>query len=154
MPLIQEEIPPQQEVVETSDLLESLKSSEELPEPTQPNRSTKGELQIESNDFELTDKIKTEDLPPGEHSDVPQQTITSPKVVKDITEFEPANNTETFLEVHKDEKQEPSKTTELLEVEKVVISEPPEVVEVTGEHSLKFVTEAFQDPSQVFPHSR
>lgn len=154
MSLIQEEIPPQQEVVETSDLLESLKSTEELPEPTQPNQSTTGELQIESNDFEQTDKIKKEDLPPGKHSDVQQQTIVSSEVVKDITELEPANSTERFLELHKDEKQEPPKTAELLEPEKVVISEPPEVVEVTGEQSLKFVTEAFQDSSQVFPDSR
>lgn len=154
MSLIQEEIPPQQDVVETSDFLESLKSTEELPEATQPNQSTKGELQIESNDFELTHKIKKEDLPPGEHSDVQQQTIASSEVVKDITELEPANSTETFPEVHKNEKQDPPKTTELLEPEKSVISEPPEVVEVTGEQSLKFVTEAFQDPNQVLPDSR
>lgn len=157
----QEEIPPLKEDT-TSYILESVKSTEELPEPTQPNQSTKGGLQAVTSEFELTDQIRKEDLPPEECSGVPHQTITSSEVAEDATELESANSTGKFQEALKYEKQEPPKTTELSEPEKTVISEPSEkkVVEVTGEEPFKvvaeetIVTETFQEPDQVLPHSR
>lgn len=149
MPLVQEEIPPQPEVVEPSALRESLQSTE-LPEPTQPSQSTKGELQTESDESKLTDHIKKGDLPPRERSDV-QPTIASSQVVEDASELEPADSTPEFLDAHKDEKPEPPGTGE----PEPLIAEAPEgkVVEATGEQSLKFGTEAFPDPSQVLPDS-
>lgn len=151
MPLVQEEIPPQPEVVEPSALRESLKSTE-LPEPTQPDQSTKGELQTESDEAKLTDHIQKEDLPPREPSEVQPQTITSSQVVEDSAEPEPANSTPEVLDAHKDEKPEPPGTRE----PETVITEAPEgnVVKATGEQSLKFGTEAFPDPSQGLLDSR
>uniref|UniRef100_H2TSG7 Uncharacterized LOC101063639 n=1 Tax=Takifugu rubripes TaxID=31033 RepID=H2TSG7_TAKRU len=148
---VQEEIPPQPEVVEPSALPESLKSTE-LPEPTQPSQSTKGELQTESDESKLTDQIQKEDLPPRERSDVPPQTIASSQVVEDASEPEPANSTPEFLDAHKDEKPEPPGTRE----PEPLITEAPEgeVAEATGEQSLKFGTEAFPEPSEVLPDSR
>eukprot|EP00066_Takifugu_rubripes_P012545 XP_011601811.1 PREDICTED: transforming acidic coiled-coil-containing protein 2-like [Takifugu rubripes] len=148
---VQEEIPPQPEVVEPSALPESLKSTE-LPEPTQPSQSTKGELQTESDESKLTDQIQKEDLPPRERSDVPPQTIASSQVVEDASEPEPANGTPEFLDAHKDEKPEPPGTRE----PEPLITEAPEgeVAEATGEQSLKFGTEAFPEPSEVLPDSR
>lgn len=151
MPLVQEEIPPQPEVVEPSALRESLKSTE-LPEPTQPGQSTKGELQTQSDELKLTDHVKKEDLPLRERSDAQPQTITSSQVVEDASEPEPANSTPEVLDAHKDEEPEPPGTRE----PEPLITEAPEgkVVEATGEQSLKFGTEAFPDPSQVLPDSR
>ncbi|XP_056904235.1 uncharacterized protein tacc2 isoform X3 [Takifugu flavidus] len=148
---VQEEIPPQPEVVEPSALPESLKSTE-LPEPTQPSQSTKGELQTESDESKLTDQIQKEDLPPRERSDVPPQTIASSQVVEDASEPEPANSTPEFLDAHKGEKPEPPGTRE----PEPLITEAPEgeVAEATGEQSLKFGTEAFPEPSEVLPDSR
>lgn len=163
MSLKQEEISPQQEAVETtSDLLETLKPTEELAEPPQPNQSTKGELQTERNEFELTGQIKKDYLPPEELSDVQQQTIASFKVVEDATELKPLNGTEKILEAPTHEKQEPPKTAELFGLEKTVTIELPEekIVEVTAEESVKVLpeettaTEAFQDLGQVLPNSR
>lgn len=159
----QEEIPRQHEAVETtSDLPDTLKPAEELPEPPQPNQSTKAELQTERNELELTGQIKKDYLPPEEWSDVQQHTITSPKVVEDATELKPLDGTEKVLEALAHEKQEPPKTTELFDLEKTVTIEVPEekVVEVNSEESFKVrpeettVTEAFQDPGQVLSNSR
>lgn len=148
MPLVQEETPPQPEVVEPSALRESLKSTE-LPEPTQPSQSTKEEPHTES---EITDQIKKEDLPPRERSDVPPQTIAWSQVVEDAPEPEPANSTPELLDAHKGEKPEPPSTRE----PEPLITEAPEgkVVEARGEQSLEFGTQAFPDPSQVPPDSR
>lgn len=153
--LKQEEIPPQQEEENTSDVLESLKPTEEPQEPTQPDQSTKEELQTET-ESELADQIRKEDPPPEECLHVQQQTIASPEVVEDAAELEPVSCTEKFPETLRNEKEEPPKKTELFEQEKTVISEPLEekVVEVTGEESFKGETGAFQDPGQVLPNSR
>lgn len=149
MPLVQQEIQPQPEVVEPSALRESLKSTE-LPEPTQPSQSTKEELQTESAESKLSDQITKEDLPPRERSDVPPQTTASSQVVEDAPELEAANSTPEFLDAHEDEKPEPPGTRE----PEPLITEAPEgkVVEATGEQSLE--TGAFPDPSQVLPDSR
>lgn len=168
MSLKQEEIPPQQEAVEkTSDLLETLKPTGDLPEPPQPNQSAKGELQTERNEFELTGRIKNDCLPPVERSDVQQHTIASSKLVEDAPELKPVNGTEKILEPLTHEN--PPKTTELFDLEKTVTIELPEekVAEVTAEESVNLteesvkvlpeetaVTEAFQDPGQVLPKSR
>lgn len=163
MSLQQEEIPPQHKEVETtSDLLETLKPTEELPEPPQSNQCTKGELQTERKEFELTGRIKIDYLPPEERSDVQQHTIASSEVVEVATEPTPLNGTEKILEAVAHEKQEPPQTTELFDLEKTVTIELPKekVVEVTAEESFKVlpeettVTEAFQDPGQVLPKSR
>lgn len=163
MSLQQEEIPPQHKEVETtSDPLETLKPTEELPEPPQPNQSTKAELPTERKEFELTSRIKIDYLPPEERSDVQQPTIASSEVVEVATEPKALNSTEKILEALAHEKQEPPQTTELFDLEETVTIELPKekVVEVTAEEAFKVlpeettVTEAFQDPGQVLPKSR
>lgn len=156
----QEEIPQQHEAVETTSAVpESLKPSEELPEPPQPNQSVRGELHTES-EFELTGCIKKDYLPPEEWSDVQPHTVTSSKAVEDATELKPLNGTQE-IEALAHEKQEPPKPTELFDLEKTVTIELLEekAVEVTAEESFEVlpeetsVAEAFQDPGQVLPNS-
>lgn len=159
----EEEIPPQHEAVEkTPDLPETLEPTEALPEPPQSDQSTKGELQTERNESELTGWIKNDHLPPEEPSDVHQPTVASSEVVEDATELKPLNSTEKLPEALTHEKQEPPKTAELCDLEETLTFELPEekAVEVTAEESVAVLpeetpgTEARQDPGQVLPDSR
>lgn len=159
-----EEIPSQHDAAEKiSDVLETLKPTEQLPELPQPNQGTKGELQTERNESELTGWIKNDYLPAEGRSDVQQHTTATSKVVEDAPELKPPlTDRENILEALAHEKQEPPKTRELFDLEKTVTIELPEekVVDATAEEPFKVlpeettVSEAYQDPSQVLPSSR
>lgn len=159
MPPKQEEIPEQQEAVETTSDPKTLKPTEKLPEPVQLNKSTKVKLQTERNEFELTGRITKDHLPPEERLDAQQRAIASSKAVGDAAELKPPSGTEKILEARAHEKQEPLKTTELFDLEKTVTIELPEEKE-ESEESFRLLpeettlAEAFQEPGPVLPNSR